>query len=472
MLPKRNRLAAVAAIIFATLASFCAEARTIYDFRHLTDHTNIEEYPDITVQFTVQVTFASPLMPGLYAVANSDDVNYRAVFMRVNEGVKLREGDIVDITGTVALENGLKTISAEKVTVLHNFKLPEAPERKFADMRRGLLDARRSRYWGWIDESHVQTPADGSQTVFHLAIGRTYIVCRVPGRLEIKKYIGAPVVVTGIAMSHFDEKTGAPKFVSFEISSLSHIVSQRESDWRNEALVASCTAGALLAIAFFWLWLSVRRDRIASEAIAAERRRMASELHDTVEQHFAAARLLVVGALHVKDMPEKAAALLRQAAATMANAKLEVRDAVTKLRGADEEGKPLAVSLKEIAQSITKSGAARVLTRLEALPQDLGASAAADIVAITREAATNAVKHGKAKNIAIVADALKTNGGFTLRIVNDGEKFDFSGILGPETGHFGISGMRERANRSDLAFAFISHGRWCGIQLSRGHTSS
>ena len=78
---------------------------------------------------------------------------------------------------------------------------------------------------------------------------------------------------------------------------------------------------------------------------------------------------------------------------------------------------------------------------------------------IVREAITNAVKHGKAKNIALVAD------GFVLRVLNDGEPFDAEVALGPETGHFGLAGMQERAFRSRFKLSFGQEGKWVSVRI-------
>ena len=120
----------------------------------------------------------------------------------------------------------------------------------------------------------------------------------------------------------------------------------------------------------------------------------------------------------------------------------------------------LAISqLAEIGKGIEGSGAARVRMNIAALDAEISPSRLHDLVSIVREAATNAVKHGKAKNIVIVAEKN------VLKILNDGEKFDAASALGPETGHFGLSGMKERAARSSFALSFVSEGRWCGVEV-------
>ena len=115
------------------------------------------------------------------------------------------------------------------------------------------------------------------------------------------------------------------------------------------------------------------------------------------------------------------------------------------------------------------------------MPSGTAGTKARDIVAIAREAITNAVKHGKAKNVAIVCDAepertvtqaspnpSRGKARFVLRILNDGEPFDAGKALGPESGHFGLSNMRERAKRSGMAIEWCREGKWMCVKVVRG----
>ena len=87
-----------------------------------------------------------------------------------------------------------------------------------------------------------------------------------------------------------------------------------------------------------------------------------------------------------------------------------------------------------------------------------------DILLILHEAATNAVKHGRAKTILFTCDPGK-DGGFVLRVLNDGAPFEIDRALGPETGHYGLSGMRERALRNRLSLSWGKRGKWSYVQL-------
>jgi signal transduction histidine kinase len=85
-------------------------------------------------------------------------------------------------------------------------------------------------------------------------------------------------------------------------------------------------------------------------------------------------------------------------------------------------------------------------------------------VFILGEAITNAVKHGKCRTIVLTSDP--SPNGFTLSVANDGEPFDPAHALGPEAGHFGLAGMRERAKRADIGLSFVHEGRWMILRLA------
>ena len=73
---------------------------------------------------------------------------------------------------------------------------------------------------------------------------------------------------------------------------------------------------------------------------------------------------------------------------------------------------------------------------------------------IIREATVNAIRHGKARNIAI-------SGGLDGRrlefsVVDDGRGFDPARAKGSKDGHFGLLGMRERAKAFNGSVAITS----------------
>lgn len=206
------------------------------------------------------------------------------------------------------------------------------------------------------------------------------------------------------------------------------------------------------------------RERALMAAVIQERQRMAADLHDTIEQHLAGASLFLDSILPIDDTPLtdelKAVETARQILMT---AKKEIRETVWNLHVADLVVRPLDAVLRELADRARANGAQRVRTNLKGLPATLPPSVYANLIFIVQEALTNAIKHGHATSIALVADPLPH--GFRLRIANDGTPFNTDSAFLPETGHFGLSGMRERARRSDIGFSITSDDRHTVVNL-------
>ena len=119
--------------------------------------------------------------------------------------------------------------------------------------------------------------------------------------------------------------------------------------------------------------------------------------------------------------------------------------------------------LKSIAEKISSGRLVAVRTHFAGLPPHLAESVFSEMVFIVQEAITNAIKHGHAKTIVLASDP--SENGFTLRIANDGDPFDPDSVLGPEAGHYGLSGMRERAKRAGIGLSFVRDARMMIVVL-------
>jgi signal transduction histidine kinase len=68
-----------------------------------------------------------------------------------------------------------------------------------------------------------------------------------------------------------------------------------------------------------------------------------------------------------------------------------------------------------------------------------------DMLRIMRELALNAIRHGKASQIKVFGEC--KNGLIRFCVKDNGCGFDPDTSPGPEAGHFGLSGIRERVKR-------------------------
>lgn len=234
--------------------------------------------------------------------------------------------------------------------------------------------------------------------------------------------------------------------------------------WTPQRLwIALGITGAVLAAALAWVWTLRRRVARRSEALAAEMRarrdaavefettlrertRLAADLHDTLEQSLTglALQLEAADALHTEapDRSERHLGLARQ---LLDRSREDVRRSVWNLRANPLEGATLVETLRSIAADRSAGLAVRISVESEGDPQPLSDFVAGNLLLLTQEAITNALKHAAPTEItlrvAFGADEV------TLCITDDGRGFAVADSPGPREGHFGLQGMRERAKR-------------------------
>ena len=412
------------------------------------------------------VVFVSGIEASRFVVAPEDAPKTQGVvvFDRT-EGGRPALGDLVHARGRIGWQNGHAVIEASKLDVVRNESLAPAGGVKQADFRRGILDGRRIMLSGTVRDVRLEPTQQGEVSLLSLFLDNYTTLVRVSGYLNPTNYVGKPVRVTGLAVSHRGP-TGDFLDAELEVAEEVDIIDLSPEVEAEAQLRVAMVLGAFLLVVvvmLLCLWWRGRRVRREMEVIAAERRRMAADLHDTIEQHLAGANLLAAGVMALEDAPEDVKEAMRVLSGLLANAKAEVRSAVLNLRSAGDAEKTLAETIEEMSAALAKTG---VKTRrcLRGLPAAMPEGRYQDIVLILREATTNAVKHGRASSIVFTADP-GANGGFVLRVLNDGTPFEIDRALGPETGHYGLSGMQERAIRNHLGISWGRDGRWSYVEL-------
>ena len=173
--------------------------------------------------------------------------------------------------------------------------------------------------------------------------------------------------------------------------------------------------------------------------------------------------MLAASVMQLDGAPENVRDAMKSLMSLLAHAKMEVRSAVHNLRNVGGETQTLEEAIADMSSALGKTGV-RTRYRLRGLPELMSEGERQDILLILHEASTNAVKHGRAKTIVFTCDP-REGGGFVLRVLNDGAPFEIDRALGPETGHYGLSGMRERALRNRLSLSWGKRDKWSCVQL-------
>ncbi|MGN0854158.1 MAG: sensor histidine kinase [Kiritimatiellia bacterium] len=239
---------------------------------------------------------------------------------------------------------------------------------------------------------------------------------------------------------------------------------RRDIGWRRIVQAMAGMLVVLLGLGIAYL-VRLRIDRRRLAILTAERKRMAADLHDTLEQHLAGARMVLNTAMTFSpDVPAGVKRAVSQADEILAHAKAEMRARIFDMRSDVLFTRGPERVFRDMAAKLNAAGAVTVRTRFRDLPETLPDAVFAELVFIVGEAITNAIKHGQCRNIVLASDPTET--GFVLTVANDGRPFEPDRALGPEAGHYGLSGMRERAKRADIGLAFAPEGRWMTLRLT------
>ena len=254
--------------------------------------------------------------------------------------------------------------------------------------------------------------------------------------------------------------------------------------WTPERVLAAVLAGlgglaAAVGLAAAWIvmlrrqvrrQLAVIEGNLQAEAVAEERRRIAREFHDSVNQGLAAASLrLDAAAYRLTD--ERSKQELDRQRRLLTTLQSEAREFIWDLRDPVHADAPLVEALEAQLEFLAPSPA----TTIEFEPPAAGIDPAASllpevrhqIVRIVREAAANAVRHAHASRIVVRLE-WAASGGLLIEITDDGTGFDVATRAAAE-GHFGIRGMQERARRIGGSLAIESHpGSGTRVMLTVG----
>ena len=197
------------------------------------------------------------------------------------------------------------------------------------------------------------------------------------------------------------------------------------------------------------LWHLVREFALSLEVRVAERTRIARELHDTLLQGFQGVLLHFQAVLELlPTRPADARQFLVRAIDRAAKALTEARDAVQGLRTAADGANDLVAMIKalgeELAAIVPTNHAVPVHVAVEGTIQTLHPLVRDEVYRISAEAIRNAIQHSRGSQIEVELRYEEQQ--FRLRVRDDGNGIDPEVLAqGGREGHYGLRGMRERA---------------------------
>lgn len=272
---------------------------------------------------------------------------------------------------------------------------------------------------------------------------------------------GTEIEVTGICDLEFEDTFGAtlfPRFRNFAIlpRTAADVKTLATPPWWTPLRLVCVIAMLALALAATLVWnrsltaLSKRRgralyreqiDHAAAELKVEERSRLATEIHDSLSQTLTGVSLQIDAAVRSGSKDFKTArGFLETARLMLASCRHELRCCIWDLRSRTFDEKDMTEAVKRAIAPHT--GQATVAVRFNVPREMLSDGTTHTILRIVRELVVNAIRHGMARHVAIAGEF--HNGIVRFSVKDDGTGFDTSATPGPELGHFGLQGIRER----------------------------
>jgi signal transduction histidine kinase/ligand-binding sensor domain-containing protein len=210
----------------------------------------------------------------------------------------------------------------------------------------------------------------------------------------------------------------------------------------------SILAGLLASIVFVFYRLHLHRLtqqlNMRFEERLAERTRIAQELHDTLLQGFLSASMQ----LHVADdqLPADSPAkpLMTRVLTLMGRVIEEGRNAVRGLRSGHDDAYDLGQAFSHVAQELVIPREVDFRVVMEGLPRALHPMIRDEVYRIGRESLVNAFRHSRASKIEVEVDY---SDNLRILIRDNGCGIDPQVLRAGRDGHWGLPGMRERAEK-------------------------
>jgi len=190
---------------------------------------------------------------------------------------------------------------------------------------------------------------------------------------------------------------------------------------------------------------NVAFPNLESLSVREERARIARELHDTLLQTFLGALLQLGVAVDSLPFDSPVKSKLSPILGLIEQGMEEGRNAIQGLRSYESHGVDLVRAFSELQQEIDVQSEIDFRVTVIGRKQALRSRIATEVYRIGREALVNAFRHSGAKRVELELQYGITD--LCMRVRDDGRGIDPRVLDADREGHWGLTGMRERAAR-------------------------
>jgi signal transduction histidine kinase len=431
------------------------------------------EKPLIRIQG--QVRFARPGL-GFFVLMTGG-----IVWVQTSAPGKLAPGDMVDAVGWLDVFDGRPLLTDATFRVDKPGKLTFRPSRKASEIKVDL------------SASNHGTPisVQGRLIEQQRSVSEDSLVMEDQGVMFLARLLhdgGAqlPVLERGMRLrlagmcvaKRMPLQENLPSTFAFQLwlSSPADVeIIERPSWWTVRRVFGLC--GVLLFLGLLAAgWAALLRRQVARqtavissqrerEAVSQERARIARELHDSLGQELVGIALqLDSAALRLREAPKQAEAALNTARSMVRHSQAETKRSVADLRAGELDSTDLPTALEELLQPMIAAVDSPPLhMEVQGTPRRLEAVTEHHLLRIGQEVVANALRHAQAGKIEVLVCYRESE--VMLEVKDDGRGFDTKQALDISSGHFGLLGLRERANKLGGKLRIDSRP-WAGTAVS------
>ena len=367
---------------------------------------------------------------------------------------RLQVGDLAEAAGINELGGPSPVLREALTRKLGHAMLPEARRLLPEDLLRAEYDSTLV----CVEALLVELRTRGAEQILELQAGLRRFVARLDSRTMLDLEAGSRLELTGVYAGQGNSAPGEG-IDSFELllnSPADVRVLARPAWWTLPRLLG--ILGVMMVIllgAVAWAWTLRRqvvaqtkiiRQKVERESILEERTRIARELHDTLEQALAGISLqlnALAGAL--RGTSADALHILEIARAMVRHGQEEARRTVRNLRLLALEKSDLPAALSQIASTTSAALPGGIRVSVTGIASPLPPKVESHLLRIAQEATTNALKHARANTVRLELHYKPES--VQLCIQDDGCGFGVEQSVPSAEGHFGLLGMRERAEK-------------------------
>jgi signal transduction histidine kinase len=227
--------------------------------------------------------------------------------------------------------------------------------------------------------------------------------------------------------------------------------------WRKWWFALACVIGGVLAVFGFYrlrLYQLTQKMNLRFEERLAERMRVAQELHDTLLQGVISASMQLHVAVEQLPVDSPVQPALGRILQLMGQVIEEGRNTLRGLRSSTEGADDMEHTFLRIREELGMDDRTAFRVVVEGPPLPLTGFVRDEVHSIGREAVVNAFRHSGGSSIEVELEYATNQ--MRVLIRDNGCGIDPEVIRAGRDGHFGLSGMRERAEKMGAKFRVLS----------------